>query len=127
MILDFKTGARDPLKLAGLSDGDGVQLALYVLAMQAGKAGVLGASRVSPLFPLDDAPQISAADVKSLETLWSELARMEQTGVFGWHGSLRSEYGVRSTYPLATLAVDPGILDAKWERTHPNLSTGRAK
>ena len=30
-------------------------------------------------------------------------------------------FGYRATYPLATLAIDPDVLEDKWARTHPNL------
>ena len=46
---------------------------------------------------------------------------MQQTGVFGMHGPLRSTYRFTDDYPLATLAVDPDILEQRWELTHPAL------
>jgi hypothetical protein len=122
MIIDYKTGAKMPLKVTKLAEGDGTQLALYVLAMRATKIDARGASRVSSQFSLGDAPQVSVDDLAFLDPLWQGLARMEHTGIFGWHGPLRSEHGVRASYPLATLAVDMDILDTKWRLTHPSLN-----
>jgi hypothetical protein len=132
-IIDYKTGAKKALTAARtdsdgrrpalkkkLLDGSALQLGLYALA-----AGALGAQRtevslLSPLVrPLQ--PQISGADFASEADIFAELAEMQQTGVFGMHGLLRSAYRFTDDYPLATLAVDPDILEQRWELTHPAL------
>jgi hypothetical protein len=46
---------------------------------------------------------------------------MQQTGVFGMHGPLRSAFRFTDDYPFATLAIDPDILEQRWELTHPAL------
>jgi hypothetical protein len=46
---------------------------------------------------------------------------MQQTGAFGMHGPLRSAYRFTDDYPLATLAIDPDILEQRWEVMHPAL------
>ena len=132
-IIDYKTGAKKAL-VAGqqdaaghrpalrkkLLDGSAVQLGLYALA-----AGTLGAQRtkvslLSPLVrPLD--PQISGADFASEVEIFAELAEMQRTGVFGMHGPLRSAFRFTDDYPLATLAIEPDILEQRWELTHPAL------
>ena len=43
---------------------------------------------------------------------------MQERGTFGWKGPLRSEFGGEGSYPLATLALDEGVLEAKWAATH---------
>jgi PD-(D/E)XK nuclease superfamily protein len=132
-IIDYKTGAkkalaatrqdadgRRPALRKKLLDGSALQLGLYALA-----AGALGAQRtevslLSPFVrPLE--PQISGADFSSEADIFAELAEMQQTGVFGMHGPFRSAYRFTDRYPLATLAIDPDILEQRWELTHPAL------
>jgi hypothetical protein len=131
-IIDYKTGAkkaltarrdaagRRPALKKKLLDGSALQLGLYALA-----AGALGAERteVSLLSPLVRPlkPQISGGDFSSEEDILAALAKMQQTGVFGMHGLLRSAYRFMDDYPLATLAIDPDILEQRWELTHPAL------
>jgi PD-(D/E)XK nuclease superfamily len=132
-IVDYKSGARKAL-VAGqqdaaghrpalkkkLLDGSALQLGLYALA-----AGTLGAERtevslLSPLVrPLD--PQISGADFAGEMQIFAELAEMQRTGVFGMHGPLRSAFRFTDDYPLAALAIEPDILEQRWELTHPAL------
>lgn len=47
---------------------------------------------------------------------------MQVEGCFGVHGALRSEYRHAKAYPLATLAIDPDVLEEKWARSHPAWS-----
>jgi hypothetical protein len=111
---------RKPALRKKLLDGSALQLGLYAMA-----AGALGAQRtevslLSPLVrPLD--PQISGADFASEVEIFADLAEMQRTGVFGMHGTLRSAFRFTDDYPLATLAIDPDILEQRWEMTHPAL------
>jgi hypothetical protein len=132
-IVDYKTGAKKALATANqdadgrrpavkkkLLDGSALQLGLYTLA-----ATALGAQRteVSLLSPLvrQLEPQISGDEFSSEADIFAELARMQQTGIFGMHGPLRSAFRFTDAYPLATLAIDPDILEQRWELTHPAL------
>jgi hypothetical protein len=132
-IVDYKTGAKKALASAKqdadgrrpalrkkLLDGSALQLGLYTLA-----ASALGAQRteVSLLSPLVRRlePQISGDEFSSEADIFAELARMQQTGVFGMHGPLRAAYRFMDDYPLATLAIDPDIIEQRWELTHPAL------
>jgi hypothetical protein len=132
-IVDYKTGAKKPL-YAGRADSDGhrpalkkklldgsaLQLGLYALAANALGARRIEVSLLSPLVrPLQ--PQIAGSDFSSEADIFAELAEMQQTGVFGMHGPLRSTYRFTDDYPLATLAIDPDILEQRWELTHPAL------
>jgi hypothetical protein len=132
-IIDYKTGAKKAL-LAGsrnadgrnpalkkkLLDGSALQLGLYALAAGALGARKIAVSIVSPLVrPLK--PQVSGSDFASENEIFAALAEMQQTGVFGMHGPLRSAYRFTDDYPLATLAIDPDILEQRWELTHPAL------
>ena len=38
-------------------------------------------------------------------------------------GAIRSEFNFTGAYPLATLAVDYDVLEAKWALTHPAFAT----
>jgi hypothetical protein len=37
------------------------------------------------------------------------------------HGPLRSAFRFTDDYPLAALAIEPDILEQRWELTHPAL------
>lgn len=132
-IVDYKTGAKKALASASedvekrkaalrkkLLDGTALQLGLYALATQ-----TLGAERtwvalLSPLVrPLT--PQLSGEEIAGEHDIFAELARMQQSGQFGMHGLLRSAFRFTEEYPLATLAIDPDILEQRWEKTHPPL------
>lgn len=131
-IVDYKTGAKKSLagsadveKRRGalrkrLLDGTALQLGLYALAAQSLGAKRTWVSLLSPLVrPLD--PQLAGADIAAETDIFAELARMQKTGQFGMHGPLRSAYRFTDDYPLATLAIDPDILELRWEKTHPQL------
>ncbi len=120
-LVDYKTGNRKALSLKNLAAGDGVQLALYALALRAVGAREVGLSLLTPGAPLD-VPQLTLADLDTLAGLWRGLWRMQESGVFGMSGPLRDEYGFRADYPLATLAIDEEILAEKWTRTHPDFA-----
>ncbi len=135
-IVDFKTGNRDSLE-RGLSrsehrlekvrrkvlKGDALQLALYAhAARQLGGEMIfvsLASARISAL-----SPQLSLDDFADCQAAFRELARMQATGIFGFRGSLRSAYSFTREYPLAMLAVEPEIVEERWETTHPDLALG---
>jgi len=121
-LVDYKTGHRQALRAKDLAAGDGVQLALYALALRAAGAREVGLSLLTPGAPLD-APQLALADLDALAGLWRGLLRMQESGVFGMRGALREEYGFRGGYPLATLAIDEEILAEKWTLTHPDFAS----
>jgi hypothetical protein len=132
-IVDYKTGAKRALSTARqgpdgrraalkkkLLDGSALQLGLYALAAMRLGAVKVEVSLLSPLVrPLE--PQMSGADFASEADIFAELARMQQTGVFGMHGPLRSAFRFTEDYPLATIAIDPDIIEQRWELTHPAL------
>ncbi len=120
-LVDYKTGNRAALRMKDLTRGDGVQLALYALALRAAGAHAVGLSLLTPGAALDQ-PQLVLADLDALGGLWRGLWRMQETGVFGMRGALRTEFGFRGDYPLATLAIDEEILAEKWSLTHPDFA-----
>ncbi len=116
-IVDYKTGKKKPLTTERMAGGDGLQLALYTLALQQHGTREAGASRATPTLQLT-APQVLLSDLNGLEELWAGLYEMQESAVFGQLGALRDEWAFRGDYPLATLAIDPELLEEKWALTH---------
>jgi hypothetical protein len=132
-IIDYKTGAKKALTTAKrdaegrrpalrkkLLDGSALQLGLYAFIASALGARRIEVSLLSPVVRQLE-PQISGDEFSSEADIFAELARMQQTGIFGMYGSLRSAYRFTDDYPLATLAVDRDILEQRWELTHRAL------
>jgi hypothetical protein len=69
-----------------------------------------------------DRPQIGIKEIAAQGDIWRELARMAATGVFGMRGAIRADFAFQNPYPLATLAIDPDLLEEKWSLTHPALT-----
>ena len=135
VIIDYKTGSRKSLApspraktpddriasvMKRLSAGDGLQLALYALALQQLGAPNFRVSLLTPDIELET--QLSEADLPANDPLWRGLATMQDSGAFGMRGELRAEFGFQNDYPLATLAIDSATLDEKWALTHPGLA-----
>ena len=133
-VVDYKTGRQRGFRLKELRrkdtperkfrkqliEGRGVQLALYALAVHA-----LGGEevRLTLLSPAEEfEPQFHLADVLAQKDFWLELHRMQETGVFGMLGPVHADFGYVRKYPLATLPIDPDLLDEKWALTHRAFS-----
>jgi hypothetical protein len=123
-IVDYKTGRDHALTEKNLKnalrDGRGVQIGLYALALAA-----LGAEHISVslLTAGESLPsQVRYEALREDDSFWAGLLRMQQTGVFGMRGELRAEFGVSLRLPLATLPIEPDILEEKWALTHPTLA-----
>ncbi|MFL6568820.1 MAG: hypothetical protein ACJ8LI_06590, partial [Chthoniobacterales bacterium] len=133
-IVDFKTGNKDSLS-KGLGDGeqrlekvcrkvlkgDALQFALYAQAAQELGAQNVQVSLLSPNSATAE-PQLGLQDFAQCLDAFRELARMQATGIFGFKGPLRSAYTFTRPYPIATLAVDPEVVEERWEKTHPDLA-----
>jgi hypothetical protein len=134
-ILDFKTGANkkalapareDTEKRRSqlhkkILDGSAVQLALYGMAARQLGARAIFLSLVSPAIkPIT--PQLSVEQMDGEIDAFRELAKMQRTGIFGMLGPVRSAWAFNREYPLATLAIEPEILERRWELTHPDLA-----
>ncbi|MDQ6624909.1 MAG: PD-(D/E)XK nuclease family protein, partial [Verrucomicrobiota bacterium] len=133
-VVDYKTGATKPLAAARddaekrstrlhnrLVKGEALQLGLYSLAVRERGADEVFLSIVSSAVRAVE-PQLAASDIGAHLDVFEELARMQQEGIFGMYGPLRSPFGYSRPYPLATVAIDPDLLDARWELTHPALA-----
>lgn len=132
-VVDYKTGRRRSFSLKqlhgkdtperrfhkALIEGRGVQLALYALAVHALGAQDVQLTLLSPPEQLE--PQFHLRDVLAQKHFWSELHRMQETGVFGMLGPIHADFGFIGTYPLATLPIDTDLLQDKWALTHPAL------
>jgi hypothetical protein len=134
-IVDYKTGnkkslspmsrkkgePRAPRVLKSVLKGDALQLALYTLAAQQLGAQSVEVSILSPIIAKPD-PQLRDDDFVDCGPAFRELARMQATGIFGMKGPLRSAFTFTKDYPLATLSIDPEIVEERWELTHPDLA-----
>jgi len=130
-VVDYKTGRQRGFSLKELRkkdtpkrkfrkqliEGRGVQLALYALAVHALGAEHVQLTLLSPAEQLE--PQFHLADVLAQKDFWSEVRRMQETGVFGMLGPVHTDFGFARSYPLATLPIDIDLLKEKWALTHP--------
>lgn len=114
-IIDFKTGTDGPLSARGLAVGDGIQLALYALALHSTGVDVVDVSILGPDAVLQR--QLSIDAVLEPAHVWQTLQDMHQRGCFGDRGAVRSAFGFTGQYPLATLPIDPLVLEEKWQLT----------
>jgi len=130
-IVDYKTGNKKALTATGrtpeaqfaavrkkLVRGDAIQLGLYGLVARELGASEIKLSLVSPLTELDP-PQLALGDLAAHSDFWNELHKMQETGIFGLRGPIRSEFSFTADYPLATLPIDREFLQEKWTLTHP--------
>ena len=130
-IVDYKTGNVKPLNVSGktpesraaklrqkLVRGDAIQLGLYGLAARELGANDVQLSILSLRTDLDK-PQLVLDDLAAHTDFWNELYRMQETGIFGVRGLIRSDFGFNPDYPLAVLPIDKEFLDEKWVLTHP--------
>jgi hypothetical protein len=134
-IVDFKTGnkkslaprsrkrdePRAPRVLKSVLKGDALQLALYSLAARQLGASHLEVSIFSPVIAKPE-PQLRDDDFADCGPAFRDLARMQATGIFGMKGRLRDAFSFTKDYPLATISIDPEIVDERWELTHPDLA-----
>lgn len=124
-LFDFKTGSAHPLNSRNLlakfaNGGGGLQLALYARALQQMGASAVDITLLTP--STRAARQLSLTDLAGFDPFLAVLARLQDTGVFGMRGELRPEFGATSSLPLATLRIDPDLLEEQWAATHPDLA-----
>ncbi len=136
-VIDYKTGKGEKSLISPtwsteekirqgvlkqLLDGQGVQVALYGMALRQLGAHEIGLSLLARNLDLS-APQLMVAQLEYHQGVWGELARMQKNGVFGMRGFIRSEFSFTGDYPLATLPIDRDLLETKWLLTHPAFAT----
>jgi len=110
-MFDFKTGRGDAPSLATLARGKGAQFAAYYLmARDAGAAEAV----IGIIKPEDHARDVfGPADEEALRARFSLLADLRRNLRFGQLGPLVSDYGECESLPMATLPIDPAILEQK--------------
>ncbi len=110
-MFDFKTGRGSTPTLASLARGQGAQFAAYYLmARDAGAAEAV----IGIIKPEERARDVfGAADEEALRARFSLLAELRRTLRFGRRGPLVSAHGVCETLPMATVPIDPAILEQK--------------
>ncbi len=112
-VFDFKTGRTAAPTMGTLDAGKGMQFAAYYL--MARDAGALEAvvGIIKPEARAQDVFQV--ANEAELRARFGRLAELARSLRFGRLGPLVSEYGVCETLPLATVPIDPAILEQKAE------------
>lgn len=139
-VIDYKTGKRKSLRssrwhseedvrqgvLKQLLRGEGVQVALYAMALRQLGGGNIAMSLLARGLDLA-APQLQLSEVSGHDQVWGELANIQKGGVFGMLGEIRSEFSFTGDYPLATLPIDPDLLETKWTLTHPAFASEAAE
>ena len=129
-IVDYKTGEAKPLRSGArelrkqLIAGEGVQICIYALALRDDFVDIC-ASLLTREADLER--QVSLDDIVAANELWEEIVRMEESGIFGMLGEIRSEFTFTGDYPLATLSIDQFLLRDKWEHTHPAFAKDQGK
>jgi hypothetical protein len=110
-MFDFKTGRGQAPTLSTLQRGSGAQFAAYYLmARDAGAAKAV----IGIIKPEDRALDVFAADDEpALRAHFALLANLWLNKRFGRRGPLVTDHGVCETLPLATVPIDPAILDQK--------------
>lgn len=116
-VIDYKTGADKPLSVKRLLSGEGVQIALYLLALQAQGAARVTGQVLTPEGKFGG--ELEAEEAASAGRVWKTLISMQEEVRLGLRGELRPEFSFGSDYPLATLAIDPDLIEERWSLTHP--------
>lgn len=119
-VVDYKTGSDKPLGLEQLKNGQGVQIALYLLALRSRGAAEVSGQILVPGGSLK--AQLDADGALSATHLWEALISIQDEVRLGMRGELRPEFSFSCDYPLATLAIDPDLLEVRWNLTHPSLA-----
>ena len=119
-IIDFKTGNIDNLNIKKIeTKADGLQIALYALIAKALGYSPIYLSLYKP-WSLHSS-QLEVQDLMEIESLWSEISHIQDTGMIGDHGEHSSPYKFTGDYPIATLSIPKEILNLKWNLSHPGF------
>lgn len=111
-VVDYKTGADAALSLKSWeSKGAGLQLVLYAFALRARGAGAVQMTMLRKNSALE--PQLELDELSPDADIWHRLAIPMRDGVFGMRGLLRDPHSFSGDYPVATLGIDPVVLERK--------------
>ncbi len=110
-MFDFKTGRGGTPTVSTLQSGEGAQFAAYYLmARDAGAAEAM----IGIIKPEARAEEVFAnGDEPALRAHFALLAELWRNKRFGRRGPLFDEYKTCETLPLATVPIDPAILEQK--------------
>ena len=114
-VVDFKTGKSDIPTPASLDRGNGHQFSAYFLM-----AKNLGAKSVSVGIIKPDGANFAAFSDEHesfLRQAAAPFSRMQRDKVFGRRGPLVAEWGACERLPLATVPIDPEVLEQKAARS----------
>ena len=111
-VIDFKTGVASDLTEKKLQRGQGVQIALYGLALRARGAAGVAMSVLTPGAKLKR--QLTEAGLLGMGEPFRTLEAMHRHGVFGQSASEDREHGHAPDYPMTTRTVSREVLQAKW-------------
>ena len=119
-MIDFKTGNNTKkLNARELEEGSGLQVILYALALRSLGVEDVKAGLVGPNLSFDDSFDITST--QTAHRIWKHLCQMQRTGIFGMTEELRKEFSFTTPLPIATLPIDPQILELK-----SKLPTGKS-
>ena len=115
-IVDFKTGSAKELNLKQLAQGRGLQVVLYMLAVEPLGAATTTASLHTPTAPLK--AQLDLREAREQTGLFRSLDILHREGRFGLRQTQDAEYAYTPGLPMATRPIPAEILHAKWELVH---------
>jgi hypothetical protein len=121
LVLDFKTGQNMSLSASGIQKGNGLQVALYALAL-----GALGASDIQFGVSAPQAPSPKLAKpqiLADLQTFFQALARMQDSAVFGMTALSEFDPVTSDPLPLAILPVPADVLAIKRALSYPEFTS----
>jgi hypothetical protein len=113
-VVDFKTGAAAPLNESRLAKGQGLQIALYGLALKARGADPVVLSILTPATELKS--QLTVDKLLAMDQPFRTIDAMHRTGVFGQSPAEDEEHGHAPDYPMTTRSIPRDVLEAKWSR-----------
>jgi hypothetical protein len=113
-VIDYKTGARVDFTPTKIAEGEGLQILLYGMALLNAGAETCHLTRANPDQPIEPQHETRTLAAKEpVSATLTVLSGVQRSGVFGTLNNPRGEFGVSPVYPLATLTVNPDVLEAR--------------
>lgn len=111
LLIDYKTGRYAPMSVKKILNGEGIQIAAYMLILER-----LGFRNIQAAVVRRDSsfsPQVNLEDIKSCDSVFKRLAWMQSSGVFGYSIEQESKYGFSRKLPMALLPVPASVIEKK--------------
>ena len=115
-IVDFKTGSAKKVGAKSFGEGNGIQIALYGLAVRARGAATTALSLHTFDTPL--VPQATIDDLLAETDTFRVLDTMHRCGIFGQSPSGENDYSFQPEQPITTRLISSAILEGKWALVH---------